>query len=247
MRASIGALRLAVAFLTILPVRVGAQPPSLGVAGAWFPAVGALIGALAGAVAYLAAPRLGPSAAAVLATGVLIVVSGGLHEDGLADCADGLGVRGDRERRLAVMRDSTIGTFGALALLLWLMLLIAALAGLDREDALRTLVVAGALGRWAALVHAVLVVPARRDGLGAGFTVGRVALSLATFTAVVMTLALAGIGRGVAAIAVTALVALLISRWSRNALGGRTGDTLGATVAIAEVAVAVTLLSLSDL
>ena len=246
MRASIGALRLAVVFLTIVPVRVGARPPPLGVAAAWFPAVGALIGALAGAVAYLAAPQLGPSAAAVLATGVLVVVTGGIHEDGLADCADGLGVRGDRERRLAVMRDSAVGTFGALALLLWLMLLVATLASLDREDALRTLVVAGALGRWAALVHAVLVAPARRDGLGAGFAVGKAALALATATAVVITIALAGIGRGVVALAVTAIVALLISRWSRNALAGRTGDTLGATVAIAEVAVAVTLLSLSD-
>jgi len=242
---SIAALRLAVAFLTIVPVRLVGPAPPLGAAAAWFPVVGAAIGALAGGVAYAAALALGPGVAAVLAVTVLVLTTGGLHHDGLADCADGLGVRGDRERRLAVMRDSSIGTFGALALLLSLLLFVAALGGLDREPALRALVVAAALGRWAVLVHAVSARPARPDGLGASFTVGAVAFALASAAAVGGALVLAGVGRGLAVLAVAGAVALMISGWSRTALGGRTGDTLGATVVLAEVAVVLALLGLS--
>lgn len=217
----------------------------LGAAAAWFAVVGATIGALAGVVGYLTAPQLGATVGAILAVAVLVAVTGALHADGLADCADGLGVRGDRPRRLAVMRDSAIGTFGTLALVLWTLLLVAALAGLDHGDALRALVVAAALGRWAALVHAAITTPARADGLGAGFAPGVAALGVATVTAAVCALLLAGIGHGVVALAVAAAVALLVGGWARTALGGRTGDTLGATVALAEAAVLIALLALA--
>jgi len=128
-------------------VRLRDPAPPLGAAAAWFAIVGAAVGALAGALAYLAAPQLGTTVAAILAVTMLVVLTGALHADGLADCADGLGVRGDRARRLAVMRDSPIGTFGALALVLWALLLVSALAGLERGDALRALVVAAAPSR----------------------------------------------------------------------------------------------------
>lgn len=228
-----------------MPVRLRGEAPPLGAAAAWFPAVGALVGALSGAVGWIAAPSLGASVAAVLAVAVLATVTGALHQDGLADCADALGARGDRERRLTVMRDPAIGTFGALALLLWLALLVTTLAGLDRGEAFRALVAAAATARWAALVHARLAAPARPDGLGAGFAVGGAAFAFATLTATVVALAVAGIVAGVAALAAATAVALLIAAWSRAALGGRTGDTLGATVAITEVAVAVTFLALA--
>jgi adenosylcobinamide-GDP ribazoletransferase len=235
---------LAVAFLTVVPVRLRAAPP-LGAAAGWFAAVGAVIGAIAGGVGYLARPRLGASVAAVLAVAVLVVLTGALHQDGLADCADGLGARGGgAERRLAVMRDSSIGTFGALALGLWLLLLVTALAGLDRDDAFAALVVAASAGRWAALLHALAAPPARRDGLGAAFAVSNVALVAATGVAAAVAVALAGVD-GVAALGAAALVAALVSAWSRRAIGGRTGDTLGAVVALAEVAVIVVLLGLA--
>lgn len=206
--------------------------------------VGAAVGALAGAVAYVAAP-LGETVAAILAVAALVVVTGALHADGLADCADGLGVRGDRARRLEVMSDSAIGTFGTLALVLWAMLLVAALAGLDRGEVLRALVVAAALGRWAALVHAAITTPARTDGLGAAFAPGPVALAIASLTATACALALAGVVNGVAVLVVAAAIAVLVAGWARVGLGGRTGDTLGATVALAEVGVLATLLWLS--
>ncbi|HEY5195858.1 MAG TPA: adenosylcobinamide-GDP ribazoletransferase [Solirubrobacteraceae bacterium] len=236
-------LRLAVSFLTVVPVRPReARVAALGAAAAWFPLVGGVLGAVAGGVDYVLAPSLGPTVAAILAVGALVAVTGGLHQDGLADCADGLGARGDRERRLAIMRDSSIGTFGALALILWLMLIVSAVAGLDRADALRALVVAAGAGRWAALVHARTATPARPDGLGAGFRVGDWGLALGSGSAVVIAGVLVGPIHGLVVLGLAAAVGLVISVWSRRTVGGRTGDTLGASVALTEVAVLVTLL-----
>jgi adenosylcobinamide-GDP ribazoletransferase len=238
-----GAL-LAIAFLTVFPVRLRRAPP-LGAAAPWFPAVGAAVGAVAGGAGYLARPALGATVAAVLAVAALVALTGALHQDGLADCADGLGARGGgAERRLAVMRDPSIGTFGALAVGIWLLLVSSALAGLDRSDAFAALVVAGAAGRWAALLHALGAPPARRDGLGAAFAVSPVALAVATLVAAAAAVALAGLA-GVAALAAGALIAAVVSAWSRRALGGRTGDTLGAAVALAEAGVIVVLLGLA--
>jgi adenosylcobinamide-GDP ribazoletransferase len=246
LRAAVAGAALAVSFLTVLPVRFGAQATGLGPAAGWFPAVGALVGAIAGGVRVGADPLVGPGAAAVLSAAALVVVTGALHQDGLADCADGLGVRGDRDGRLAAMRDSSIGVFGALALLVWMLLLVTALARLDPRDALLALVAAGAAGRWAALLHAVVAPPARRDGLGAGLVVGRLALTAATATAAVTALLAAGPGHGLAALLAAASVALLVTGWARTTIGGRTGDTLGATVALAEVAVCLTLLGFAS-
>lgn len=238
-------LRLAVAFLTIAPVRLRGQAPPLGAAAAWFPLVGAAIGALAGGVGWLARPTLGAPVAAALAVAVVVVVTGALHQDALADCADGLGVRfGDRTRRLAVMRDSSIGAFGATALGLWLIVTVAALAELDRDDAFAALVVACVVARWSTLLHAAATKPARPDGLGAGFSVRAGGLIVATAIAAAAALGLQRLD-GLAAIAAGLLVAVVVSAWARRALGGRSGDTLGATVALAEVAVLLTLLGLA--
>jgi adenosylcobinamide-GDP ribazoletransferase len=232
-----------VSFLTVLPVPSGAPPRSLDSAAGWFPAVGALVGAIAGGVLVGTRPLVGSTAAAALAVAALVVVTGALHQDGLADCADGLGIRDDRERRLAVMRDSAIGVFGALALILWILLLVTALAGLAPRAALLALVAAGAAGRWSALVHGALARPARANGLGAGFDVGTRSLAVGSATALGACLLTAGLGHGLAAFAVAACVGLAVTAWARRAIGGRTGDTLGATVALAEVAVCLTLLA----
>jgi len=235
-------LGMALSFLTLVPVLAAAhRRGDFGRAAGWFPLVGAGVGALAGGVLVGAEPLLGAAPAAVLALAALVLVTGALHQDGLADCADGLGVRGDRERRLAVMRDSQIGTFGMLALLGWGLLLLTTLAPLAPADALLALIAAGALGRAAALVHAVATPPARRDGLGAGFAVRRAPLAAGTLTAAAAALVAVGPLRGLLAIAAAALVALASVGWARRALGGRTGDTLGATIALTELAVVVAL------
>jgi adenosylcobinamide-GDP ribazoletransferase len=233
---------LALAFLTVIPVRRHGEGGELGAAAAWFPLVGALVGGLAGAMRFCADPLLGAAVASILAVAVLVAVTGALHEDGLADCADGLGVHGDRERRLAVMRDPAIGVFGTLALLGWGLLLAAALAELSSGEALRALVSAAIVGRSAAILHAVVTPPARADGLGATFHVATPPAVVAGIATVAGCMLLDGLVAGLVATAAGTLVALATSAWSSTTLGGRTGDTLGATVALSEVAVCLTLL-----
>lgn len=241
LRAGWSGLAGAITFLTIVPLGSGGD---MRRAAGWFPVVGAAVGALAGGVRAGLDPLLGPTAATVLAVAALVIVTGALHQDGLADTADGLGVRGDRARRLAVMRDSSIGVFGALALIGWSLLLVVVLDQLSAQRALEALVAAGALGRWAALLHAHWASPARVEGLGASFAVGRTTLALGTAAAVVAALALCGAGPGLAAVAAGAAVAALSVVHVRASLGGRTGDTLGATVALAEVVVCTVLLAI---
>jgi adenosylcobinamide-GDP ribazoletransferase len=248
LRTAVADLGLAVGFLTILPVRTAnAIPPTprgLAGAAAWFPLVGAGIGALAGATRALGADVFGPLTASVLAMLVLVVVTGALHLDGLADTADGLGARGGgAERRLAAMRDSATGAFGVLALLAWALLLVSALASLSDHDALLALVAAGLTSRWAALFHAAAEEPARKDGLGAAFHVPPAALGAATSTAVVGALA-CGLVPGFAALAAALAAFAAVTLYARRLLGGRTGDTIGATVALAEVAVVLALLAI---
>ncbi len=236
---------LAFAFLTVLPIRPRWPVANLGAAAAWFPLVGAVVGTLAGATRYYGEALFGPAVASVLALVVLVGLTGALHQDGLADCADGLGVRADRERRLAVMRDPATGVFGTLALLGWALLLTAALAQLGDDDAARALIVAAVAARTAALLHAAATPPARSDGLGATFAPGTAALTLAAVATIAAATLLLGPVKGLAATAAATLVALATSAWSRASIGGRTGDTLGATVALAEVAVCLTLLAVA--
>jgi adenosylcobinamide-GDP ribazoletransferase len=252
LRRALSGLTLAVSFLTVVPVptrdRSEAAPGAtaglgLGAAAPWFPLVGAVIGAFAGGIRVGAAPLVGTSVASVLALIALVAVTGALHQDGLADCADGLGVRGDRERRLAVMRDSTVGAFGVLALVGWALLFVTALAALDDGEAILALIAAAVLARWAALLHATTAPPARTDGLGASFTPSRNALAIATVAALALAFLTCDALPGLAAVGGALIAAGLVTLWSRQTLGGRSGDTLGATVALAEVAVLLALVA----
>lgn len=236
----------AVAFLTIAPVPAAAlAQDSFDLAGTvpWFPAVGAAVGAVAGAMRAAGDPLFGPGAATVIAMVALVIVTGALHQDGLADTSDGLGVRGDRTRRLAVMRDSRIGTFGVLALILWSLLLFTSLRGLTAGEALRALVTAGATGRLAALVQAFWTPPARPGGLGAALRVTPIALAAAGVLAAVIAVLAAGPARAGLSLAVCALLSTASAVMARRAVGGSTGDTLGAAVAVTEVGVCLALMA----
>jgi adenosylcobinamide-GDP ribazoletransferase len=235
---------LALGFLTIVPVRTPAPgPQGISQAAAWFPLVGAAVGALTGGVRAAMDPLLGPTPATILAIATLVAVTGALHQDGLADTADGLGVRGDRDRRLAAMRDSALGAYGVLALIAWALLMLAALQPLPVHHALAALIAAAALARWAALLHAVATPPARTEGLGAAFAPSRAALATATTIALAATALACGPLPGLAALTAALASAALSIFIARRALGGRTGDTLGATVALAETIICLTLLA----
>lgn len=232
----------AIAFLTIAPMPGSARDGLAGAAG-WFPIVGAAIGALAGSVRVGAEQLLGRTPATVLAMIALVVVTGALHQDGLADTADGLGARGERARRLQVMRDPATGVFGALALIGWALLMLTTLASLNATHALIALTVACALARWAALLHAAAAPPARSDGLGAALHVSGPALAAATTASTLLSLASCGVIPGAIATGAALILAALSALCARRMLGGRTGDTLGATIAITEAVACSALLA----
>ena len=217
--------------LTRLPVhRLGLHRPAGACVWA-YPVVGALVGGVGAAVLLLAQfARLPPLVAAAAAIGATILVSGGLHEDGLADTADGFGGGGTVARKLEIMRDSRIGSYGALALLFGVLLRVAALAGMPHPA--WALVAAGALGRGAMLVPLAQLRPARGDGLASGMRdagllrigVGLVIAAAFAVPSPAALLAAAAAGFGMAWLA-------------RRQVGGYTGDVLGATEQVAECAV----------
>jgi adenosylcobinamide-GDP ribazoletransferase len=237
----------AITFLTIVPLpasRSRRHQFDLNDTLLWFPLVGGAIGAFAGALRAACQPLLGSGPSTAIAMVGLVVLTGGLHQDALADTADGLGVRGDRARRLAAMRDSATGAFGVLALIGWALLLFSTLESLSAAHAFRALIAAGAAGRLAALLHAVEAAPARHDGLGAGLRVKPVALASGALIALVIIVAAVGPARGAVSAGVCGLVSALSAVLARRTIGGSTGDTIGAAVALTEVAVCLALLAM---
>ncbi len=240
-------LRVAAAFLTRLPLPVPEGRGIAAVAGACraFPLVGAAIGLAAGAV-FLAAQFLGLGVwlAAALAVTCQVLLSGALHEDGLADVVDGLGAY-ERARRLEIMRDSRIGTYGVLALILATVLRIAAVAGLA-DNALAGLVVAAALSRAVMAWPMALLPPARDDGLVASAgTPPRGGVIEGALIALVLALVISG-PAGILAAATAAFAALSVAWLVGRAIGGITGDVIGAAQVLAEIAALLALVALSD-
>jgi adenosylcobinamide-GDP ribazoletransferase len=230
--------RAALSLLTILPAgRRDIPAEATRGAALWFPLVGSLVGVAAAAAYALAETLVGSLYAAAFALTISAVLTGALHHDGLADTADGLGVRGDIARRLDVMRDPGIGAFGALALIAFALLATAALARLDPPEAAGALVAGHALGRWAALAQLTFVGPAREDGLGAAFSAQPAAFAIGSVLALAISLVSAGILAGLVAAAAAALAATATALLARTATRGRTGDTLGAAVLVTELAV----------
>lgn len=194
---------------------------------------------------------LGPFVSATFAVASLTLITGGLHEDGLADTFDSFG-GATRERRLEIMRDSRIGSFGASALILCFALRIGALAAIaDHSDALQAslaVLIAASLSRTASLMPLSFLAPARADG--AAHAVGRpsreafwIAAALAAACALIL-----GLVAKYPTSAITLMTALALAagwgmtRFSARHLGGHTGDIAGATQQLAEIAALIGLL-----
>lgn len=177
----------------------------------------------------------GPGPATVLALLAAIAVTGALHEDGLADSADALGAHVDRERRLEILRDSRVGTFGALALALALLFAYAVLSELDGDQVVRAAVVAHVAARWAMVVQACVVEPARRGGAGALFRPSRGGALGATVVCAALVIGAVGPVSGAAALAAAVLLTAAAGVLVRRSLGGVTGDTLGALGKLVEL------------
>jgi adenosylcobinamide-GDP ribazoletransferase len=196
----------------------------------------------AGAAALALGAEIPPGAAAGLALVAQALSTGALHEDGLADSADGLWGGGTRERRLEIMRDSRIGSFGALALILSVLLRWTALSALLEEGWIwGPLIAAGALSRWP-MAWMLGILPPARDG-GLSRLVGQPgAATVALGGAVALGLALVTTGWGALAAAAGGLI--VACAWTlavRARLGGQTGDTCGAAQQLSEVAVLLAL------
>jgi len=171
------------------------------------------------------------------------LLTGGLHLDGLADCLDGL-VGRDREHRLAIMRDSRIGTFGAVGLILFLMLEIVAVAELWPSVRWRALIVIPTLARALPPVLARCFPSARPVGQGAAFIngVGTLAAPLAAILALLVAVITLR-GAGVAALVAALVVGLAVAWFQNRRLGGLTGDVFGAAVELAELTALLTVLA----
>jgi adenosylcobinamide-GDP ribazoletransferase len=240
-------LLTAVQYFTRLPVPVwvGHNAAQLARAARYFPLVGIGVGALGAAALWVCAFFFTPLLAVIVSTALTVCITGAFHEDGLADTVDGLGGALSRERALEIMKDSRIGTFGVLALLLAVLLKIAALAALPLREAIPALIAGHGLSRACAVALTWRLPYARED---ASTRAKPVVENVRTVDVVVATLCglapLLFVGLHAVFGLLAALVAfVLLYRWFQRGLGGYTGDTLGATQQICEVAFYLALLA----
>jgi adenosylcobinamide-GDP ribazoletransferase len=243
-------LRVAFAFLTRLGVRHprDAAMGDLGRAGWAFPLVGLVVGGIGGGIAAGAlALDLPPLLAAILGVAAMVLVTGALHEDGLADVADGFGGAFERDKKLAIMRDSRIGTYGVLALILVLAGRLAAIEALQEPLVALAAVIAAAVLSRAAMVALMAALPAARpSGLGAGRP-GAANVACATIIAVALAIAALGPVGGIIAAAAVALVAGLFAALAMRQIGGATGDVLGAAQQLSDVTALIAATVMLDL
>lgn len=241
-------LGAAVTLLTRVPIgRADWDRGDLDRSLGWVPLVGGVIG-LAVALAYAGAYSVLPATvAAGVAVALGVLVTGGLHEDGLADTADGLGGGSDRGERLAIMKDPRHGTYGALALMFSVVLRVTALAAMRPESALVVLPAVHALSRGGAIALVAVLTPASSDGLGAAHS-GPGSRGPAVIGGLIsLLIGLVALGWWVAPFAAVTVAGVgLIGLVSQRSIGGFTGDVLGAAQQAAEVALLVLAAALTS-
>lgn len=244
-------VRTGLEFFTRLPlpaVADNSDPGELAEAARAFPLAGATIGFLVGAV-YAVALWLGftPWLGSGLAVAAGVALTGALHEDGLSDVADGFGGGATPEAKLAIMRDSRMGTYGVAALSLTLVIRVAALAALgDGVLVVTVLIAAGAISRTAMAAVMEKLEPARTDGLGSD--AGRPeagGVIVACGIALIIAMAVLGPTTGFAASAFAALAAAGMAALARRQIGGQTGDILGAVQQVAEITFLLAMVALT--
>jgi adenosylcobinamide-GDP ribazoletransferase len=235
-------LRIAISLCTRLPI---GPPATIGdgevARASWALPVAGLVVGLFGAATYWIAARshVPPLPASALAIAATVLLTGAMHEDGLADTADGFGGGKTQESKLEIMRDSRIGTFGSCALILSLMLRWSALAEIAEPRLVAVALIAAHVSARAVLpIVMSFVPPARADGLSSGAgqppqQSAAIALALGTICL------LFSFGPSGALVALLALgaIGLLLTRLAIKAIGGQTGDVLGALEQVGEVAV----------
>ncbi|GAC1470157.1 MAG: adenosylcobinamide-GDP ribazoletransferase [Isosphaeraceae bacterium] len=236
----IRALKLALSFLTVIPIRFSRDEVSeadLAASRYAYPLAGGAFGlVLAGLSWGLSRIGAGPEVTAFFLIASGVTLSGGLHLDGLADTADGLFLPGDWTRRLAVLRDPRVGSFGVIALILVLLGKYAALSAMVGPGRSWAVLCASVVGRSLVLVSAGLAGYARPEGTG------RILVEATTFRdamgGLVIVLIVGATCRGMQGVLASALAlgfCFLLTRLARQRLGGLTGDILGAVVETGEL------------
>ena len=236
---------VAFAFMTRLPVpTVAPRAGDLARASVMFPLVGLVVATLGIAARMLVDPLWGPAAGTVVGVFVVVAVTGAFHEDGLADCADGLWGAWTPEERLAIMRDSRLGTYGMLALLALFALRFALLVPASLDGFVVAMISGHVLGRASVLV-VVRLAPALPGSSSYALVgpIGRWAAVVAGAATVIPVVLVAGAAT-VPLLLVAAVVAVAAARLFRARLGGVSGDTLGATTVVVEICVIATALAL---
>ena len=231
-------LLAALQFLTILPVKRNFTSEQIGRSTVWFPVIGLVIGGILLGLHYVLILLLPSGVVNGLLLAVLVILSGGLHLDGLADTIDGLAGHRTPERRLEIMRDSRIGAIGAAGLFLFLIIEYIALNNIPDKYLPFTLLLAPTVSRWT-MVYAIFAFPyARPEGLGKAFkqAVGRSEFLIATFLTLLLAVILFPTAGPVIA-AGTWIIISLAALYIKGQIGGLTGDTYGAINEIALIAV----------
>lgn len=232
-------------FLTIIPLpfKVSYQEGDMGRSMRWFPLVGLTLGIMLAALHYCFILILPEQIVALLLIAALAIVTGALHLDGLADVFDGFGARGGRERFLAVMKDSTTGAIGAVAVFIGLALKYQAVVHLPAAMKYGGILFFPAAARYAQLLITVGSDRARDDGLGACFisTAGIKEVLTATATLLAAAFFLLGV-TGIICVLVVAAFAWLSRSYFHRRLGGVTGDIIGCSSELAEILTLLTII-----
>jgi len=233
-------LLLAFQFMTRIPIRrLPHRPGALARAARFFPVVGLVIGLISAGVSRLLVGRVPGQVLAMALLSYLIVITGALHEDGLADAADGFGGGWSKEQVLEIMHDSRIGTYGAIAVALSLLWRFVLLTNVAPERLPATLVAAGVLCRWTSLPLGFFLPYARaEDGLG-GYIAGRLPISSFLWGTLLALLSVAAVLRraSVWPWLITVAITLASGFYFHRRIQGVTGDCFGAVSQVTEIAI----------
>lgn len=239
-RRELAAFFAAIGYFTRLPVPgwVGYSADGLSRAARYLPAIGLLVGGLGGLVFWLAQYVWPQSVAVVLAMVATIALTGAFHEDGLGDTADGLGGGWDKAKILAIMKDSRVGSYGVIAIVLALLGKFALLAALPAGQVVAALIAAHAISRGCAVTLMATLDYARDDDASKARPVAaRLGIRSLGFSLVCAALPLLMLppAQSVPAVALAVLTTLWLAAKCRRWLGGYTGDCLGAVQQLAEI------------
>lgn len=242
MRSVANAFLVAVQFMTIVPVATEDRfgPDTLAKSAVYFPLVGLLVGAGGVGLNWALSPYVPHNVAILIVLAYVVIITGGLHDDALGDAVDGFGGGWERNQILEIMHDSRIGSFGAIAITLCLLARFIFLSNIPQQKFAAFLVAGQVVSRWTSLPLAYFLASARGPDGRPGSSIAEKISGLSLIAGTVLTVALvAGLLRASSlwVLPVAGGTTIACGLYFRSRIGGVTGDCLGATIQLTEVAV----------